>query len=96
MNSLEHFRKEIDKIDEKLVNLLATRCNICRKVAAYKKVHNIPMMQPERISLVIERSINLGKDYNIPEDLIKQIFTTIINYSCTIEDKIMEELKDQL
>jgi chorismate mutase len=92
MDSLENFRKEIDEIDENLINLLATRCSICEKVAVYKKAHNIPMMQPERISMIIERSMKLGKNYNIPEEFIKEIFTVIINYSCIIEDNIIEEL----
>ena len=92
MNSLKNFRTEINKIDAQIIKLLATRCIICEEVAIYKKAHNISMMQPERIKEVINKSIKLGKDYNISEEFIDKIFTTIINYSCVIEDKLMKDL----
>lgn len=92
MDQLELFRKEIDVIDGNIIKLLADRTYISEKIATYKKNHTISMMQPERISLVMSRSANTAKSYNISEKMVEEIFMTIINYSCELEDKIIKEL----
>ncbi len=39
---LADWRKQIDKIDEELINVLAKRINIVREIGKYKKENGIP------------------------------------------------------
>ena len=61
MDLLQNLRKEIDEIDNSLVNLLAKRFQICAQVIKYKNQHNIHMMQPERVQIVKNRFVELAK-----------------------------------
>jgi chorismate mutase len=91
MNQLELFRKEIDVIDENIIKLLTARYKICKQVAIYKKKQNIPMMQPGRIKSMMNRLVIIARDNNISEKAIQGIFSAIINYSCELEDQVMQE-----
>ena len=45
---LAELRQESDQIDEKLVALFAARMKASEQVAAYKKEHNLPVMDAGR------------------------------------------------
>jgi len=45
---LEKFRKEIDKIDDEIVDLLNKRGEIVLKIGKIKKLHNLEIKQPNR------------------------------------------------
>ncbi len=91
MTELDLFRSKIDIIDEQMIKLLAARYDICRDVAVYKKRQKIPMMQPARINSIITRLSEISTSYGIPAELIHKIFKDIINYSCELENKIMDK-----
>ena len=45
---LTHYRNEIDKIDDQLVQLFTQRMEIAAKIADYKKENNLPILMPSR------------------------------------------------
>jgi chorismate mutase len=51
-DKLPGFRRELDEVDEQILEILSRRMNICREVAQYKSEADIPMMQADRIALV--------------------------------------------
>jgi len=53
--SLSQIRSEIDKIDEQIMSLLATRQKAILKVAEYKKDHNLPIFSPDRENEIFNR-----------------------------------------
>lgn len=53
--SLSQIRGEIDKIDEQILSLLATRQKAVLKVAEYKKEHNLPIFSPDRENEIFSR-----------------------------------------
>lgn len=52
---LEQYRKEIDAIDAKLLQLFEQRMDVCKKVGEYKKEHGLKILVPEREKAVIEK-----------------------------------------
>ena len=52
---LEDFRKEINKIDNKLIELLNERGKITQKIGTLKKGLNIEIHQPKREKQIIEQ-----------------------------------------
>ena len=52
---LEKYRKEIDKIDDSLVDLLNQRGNIALKIGSLKKEHNSDTYQPLREKEILQR-----------------------------------------
>ncbi len=62
MSGLEPFRRRLDELDEQIAGLLGERFAVCREVALYKRAHDIPMMQPERVVEVRERYLARGTE----------------------------------
>jgi 4-amino-4-deoxychorismate mutase len=86
---LEKLRNELDEIDSLLVQTLGKRFEICRSIAAVKQEKAIPMMQSDRIRIVMQRTQEMAKDCGMRPEFIRTIYETIISESCRIETKIM-------
>ena len=53
MSDLNELRLEINEITKQMVELFEKRLDVSKKVANYKKEHNLPIFQPEREKEVI-------------------------------------------
>ncbi len=68
-DQLEDLRKQIDGIDESIVNLLAKRIETVKKVGQLKKKSNIPVLDKSRWQKVIKSKKGyIKKIYNIIHD----------------------------
>ena len=62
MADLSDYRKEIDEIDHQLVPLFEQRMEVVRKVAAYKKEHNLPVLHAGREEEVLRKAADSLKN----------------------------------
>ena len=69
--NLEELRKEIDKVDEAIVDLLQKRMDISKEIGEIKKSKDVPVKDEEREREILDK---------VPEKL-KSIFNEIINKS---------------
>lgn len=90
MDQLEQFRQEIDTLDHQIIEALGKRFEVCRQVAHFKKIENIPMMQPERVEEVKKRRQALGVEHSIDADFMLTLYSLIIQESCRLEDAIID------
>ncbi|MBR6437934.1 MAG: bifunctional 3-deoxy-7-phosphoheptulonate synthase/chorismate mutase type II [Bacteroidales bacterium] len=74
---LQNLRKEIDIIDDELLNLLAKRMNVSEKIGEFKKEHKVAVLQMDRWSKVLEDHINKGVNLGLDEESVKDIFEII-------------------
>jgi len=93
MNELVNFRKTIDEIDEKIVEYIKERLEICKAVAEYKSQNNIPMMQPGRVQEVLNKRRELADKLSINPNLVENIYKLIVEEACILEDEIIDGLK---
>lgn len=77
--SLAHWRKEIDKVDRKIIQLLAKRFEITEKVGIYKAENNLPSYDPIRENNQIQTIENLAKHFGLEPLIAQEIFTLIRN-----------------
>ena len=89
MDDLTDFRKSLDQIDARLIELLAQRFEVCREVAKYKKLNKVPMMQPDRVKAVQERCAELAKSHSVSPDFAREMYALIIGEACRLEDEII-------
>jgi len=75
---LEPFRRRLDALDEQIARLLGERFATCREIALYKREHEIPMMQPERVAEVRARYLARGADVDLPDDFTEALFELVI------------------
>lgn len=89
-SGLEPFRERLDRVDEQIARLLGERFDICREVAHYKREHDVPMMQPERVSQVRARYLRRAAEVNLPADFVAEMFEVMIAATCKLEDELMD------
>ncbi len=91
MEKMGEFRKQINEIDERIIELLGRRFKIIRTVGFYKKEQNIPMMQSKRVDEVKNRCATLGLQFELDAGFIKNLYGTIIDEACRVEDLIIDK-----
>ncbi len=89
MNGLEPFRRRLDVLDEEVARLLGERFEVCREVAHYKRAHDIPMMQPDRVAEVRARYLERGAEVDLPPAFVADLFELLIGATCKMEDELI-------
>ena len=74
---LKDLRKEIDVIDDELLNLIAKRMHVSEKIGDFKKEHKVAVLQMDRWKSVMEDHINKGVNLGLNEESVKEIFEII-------------------
>lgn len=74
---LMQMRLNIDDIDNKLLELLAKRMDISRKIGAYKLEHRIPVVQPSRYGNMIRERVAIAESLGIDENFMRRILSEI-------------------
>lgn len=91
-DGLEPYRRRLDGLDDEIARLLGERFEVCRKIARYKREHEIPMMQPHRVEAVRERYLARGEEAKLPADFCADLFELLIAATCREEDELMAAL----
>ena len=74
---LQNFRKEIDDVDDELLNLIAKRMKISEKIGDFKKQHKLTVLQMGRWKQILEHHINKGVNLGLNGESVKDIFEII-------------------
>lgn len=85
MPQLQNFRNQIDQIDAELIELLAQRFEVVKKVWEYKKLNNLPPLQPGRWQEVLNSKKKLAEEKGISPVFIENIWNEIHEYALTLE-----------
>ncbi|TGE33553.1 bifunctional 3-deoxy-7-phosphoheptulonate synthase/chorismate mutase [Desulfosporosinus sp. Sb-LF] len=95
-DTLESLRAKIDRIDQTIIERLATRMKIVSKVADQKRLDRVKDINREKE--VIQRLVNLGNDLKLPSELVKMIYPLIFEFSVQsqIKRKLVEEKERDL
>jgi 4-amino-4-deoxychorismate mutase len=90
VNGLEPFRHRLDELDDQIAHLLGERFAVCRDIAVYKRAHEIPMMQPDRVAHVRARYLSRGEEVDLPADFTENLFELMIAATCRLEDELID------
>jgi chorismate mutase len=89
MEILKPYRKRIDDLDDRIIDLLAERIDVIREVAALKTELGIPAVLQDRVDEVRERCIARGVEKGLDADFVRDLYVRIISYSCDLEDSLI-------
>ncbi|MDE5918394.1 MAG: bifunctional 3-deoxy-7-phosphoheptulonate synthase/chorismate mutase type II [Duncaniella sp.] len=84
-DSLVHLRRQIDQLDNELLEVLGKRMNVSREIGAYKRDHNMPVVQATRYGDIMTSRILAAKSMGMSEDFMRQIFSSIHEESVRIQ-----------
>jgi len=88
MELLEKYRKQIDKIDKKIINYLAKRYQVVKKVGLLKKKKGLKPLDKKRWQKVLQTRVTWAEKKELPYDLIEKIYQAIHQFSLNIEKEI--------
>jgi len=78
LNTLVSLRASIDNLDAAIVHLLAERFKCTQKVGALKAAHAMPVSDPDREALQIERLRRLARDADLDPVFAERFLAFVI------------------
>ncbi len=89
-NMLDTLRSRIDGIDHEIIEILASRMEIVKQIANYKKQNKVTALQINRWTQIMEDRTNIARKLNLDETFIKIIFQLIHEDSVRQQTEIMD------
>ncbi len=92
MTELEKCRIEIDEIDNQIIKLLGIRRKLSKKVIEIKDLHDFPLRDKERERILLEKLVEIGKNYGVDSNLIQKIYLEIIDDSVKLQQNYLYKI----
>lgn len=86
-DELNRYRKHIDVIDDQIVQLLGKRMHIVDGIGELKHKNNVAILQVKRWNEVLKRMIAAGKENNLSEAFVMQLYRAIHQESIEHQQK---------
>ncbi len=90
-HTLEDLRQQIDKFDNELLGIIEERMKVAEKIGEYKKANNITILQPDRWQEILNKILEKGKNRDLSDEFLVQIFKAIHQESINKQTRIMNE-----
>jgi len=91
MLTLAELRDQIDKLDDRIINLLEDRMQVSEKIGAYKKENNITILQTKRWDDMLKTRLQLGNRKGLSEEFIVKLFRSIHQESINHQTNVMNQ-----
>ncbi|MDR1226522.1 MAG: bifunctional 3-deoxy-7-phosphoheptulonate synthase/chorismate mutase type II [Prevotellaceae bacterium] len=88
-SELDTYRGEIDQLDDTMIERMAKRMEIAKKIGCYKKDNNILVLQLNRWEQILERRANMGAAMGLNPEFVKKMMTLIHEESINLQTEIM-------
>lgn len=92
---IDDWREEINKLDERLVELLNRRAQCALEIGRIKQALGLPVYLPDREAEVIEHVLAVNKG-PLQSDAVRRLFERIIDESRRIERITVEQESSEL
>lgn len=89
--SINQLRKQIDELDNHLMDVLTKRMRISREIAEYKKLHNMTVVQTTRYSEILDKRAAQGSLCGMSPDFVRNIYEHIHEESVRQQLEIMNK-----
>lgn len=75
--SLTQLRRQIDQIDNELLEVLNKRMNVSREIGRYKKEHNMPVVQAGRYGDIMNTRVRAAVSLGMSEEFMRTVLSAI-------------------
>lgn len=91
--SLAVLRRQIDNIDNELIDLLARRMRVSRDIGQYKKEHNIQVLQAGRYDDILRSRMQLAEQLDMSGEFMKTVYQAIHEESVRQQIEVLNNRK---
>lgn len=86
-DGLSIYREEIDALDDELLDILARRMALSRRIGEYKKERRLPVVQPQRYGEMMESRLAKAKSLGLAPEFVRTLHAAIH------EESVRQQLK---
>ena len=90
---LSELRKEIDQVNEDLLDLFLRRMALSEEVAAYKQAHGLPVLNAQREQEILEAMADRAGAEMAP--YVCQLFSTLFTLSRARQDALLHRQEER-
>lgn len=88
---LHTYRRQIDGLDQQILELLARRMSLVQQIGQLKKEHNITILQIRRWKTIFKDRMLKGEDMSLNPSFVKKMLELVHKESIEIQNKIMNQ-----
>ena len=74
---IQQLRKQIDELDNQIMDILTKRMRVCREIGQYKKEHNMTVLQTSRYNEILSKRGAQGSLCGMSPDFVAHVFESI-------------------
>lgn len=89
--NLSALRRQIDDLDNNLLELLARRMRVSKEIGQYKKEHNMPILQVQRYDEILQKRISQAEQMGMDAEFMKTVLVAIHEESVRHQQEIMKD-----
>jgi len=89
--SLTALRRQIDELDDSLLELFARRMRISNEIGTYKKEHNMPILQEQRYDEILQNRVSQAEKMGMDGEFMKTVLVAIHEESVRHQQEIMKQ-----
>ena len=89
--NLTALRRQIDELDNSLLELLARRMRVSEEIGTYKKEHNMPILQEQRYDEILKNRISQAEKMGMDGEFMKNVLVAIHEESVRHQQEIMKQ-----
>ncbi len=87
LKELQAQREEIARIDRALLELLAERVRVGRRVGELKRQAGLPVLDPKREAEVLRNITGMARALGLPSEPVRDIFWHVIGLARRVQDR---------
>lgn len=91
LKSLTTLRKQVDSLDEEIMDSLIKRMDLAKEFGQIKKQYNVSILQNERWQSVLKKMIAYGVDHGLSEEFILRIFKAMHQESIEHQKNVLRK-----
>lgn len=88
--NLSILRRQIDELDNNLLELLAHRMRVSKEIGQYKKEHNMPILQEQRYDEILSKRVSQAEQMGMDGEFMKTVLVAIHEESVRHQMEIMK------
>lgn len=92
---LNAYRNQIDSIDTQIIELLAQRMDVVRRIGQYKITHNVAAFQLTRWKKIIQTRLALGSALGLNRNFVNQMLQSVHKESIRLQSELMKSHKNK-
>lgn len=86
---LNDLRKQIDKLDDHILETLSERMRVASQIGQYKKDHNMTILQTGRFDEILTKRAAQAKEFGLTEGFVKDVLSSIHEESVLHQNRTM-------